>query len=158
MSWTHSGANRLAHSVAAFAPASRIIVGCISEPNGIPVEGVLVSADANGGSGVTDANGYYGVLVSAGWSGTVTPIKDGHLFAPYERAYSEVMTDLMDQNYEDISIYDLDTNRFIGWGDVGVIGDNWLQTGEGIPGDFSGDETVDFLDFADFALVWQANE
>jgi hypothetical protein len=157
MSWTLSGANRLAHSVAAFAPASRIIAGYISEPNDAPVKGVLVSADANGGSDTTDPNGYYEVLVLSGWSGTVTPVKVGHLFAPSERTYSNVTTDLGGQNYKDISIYDLDDDGFIGWGDVAVIHENWLQTGENIPGDFYKDEanTVDFLDFADFANAWK---
>jgi hypothetical protein len=156
MSWTHSGANQLAHSVAAFAPASRIVAGCINEPNDTPVEGVLVSADANGGSDITDSNGYYGVLVSYGWSGKVAPIEDGHLFKPFERTYSNVTTDLLGQDYEDISIYDLDDNGFIGWGDVAVIRENWLVTGPNVPGDFHKDEDdiVNFLDFAEFGLAW----
>ncbi len=154
MSWTHSSANRLAHSVAAFAPAPHIIAGCISEPNGAPVEGVEVSADANGGADITDANGYYGVLVPYSWSGTVTPIEDGHVFKPSERTYSKVTTDLLGQDYEDISIYDLDDSGFIGWGDVKVICDNWLSTGPDIPGDIYYDEIINFLDFAEFAQVW----
>jgi len=156
MSWTHSGANQLAHSVAAFAPASRIIAGCISEPNGTPVEYVLVSADPNGGSDITDSNGCYEVLVSYGWSGTVTPREDGHLFKPFKRTYSNVTTDLLGQDYEDISIYDLDIDGLIGWGDVAVIRENWLVTGPNVPGDFHKDEDdiVNFLDFAEFGLAW----
>lgn len=156
MSWTHSGANQLAHSVAAFAPASHIIAGYIREPDGTPVEGVLLSADANGGSDITDSNGYYGVLVSYGWSGEVTPIEDGHLFKPFERTYSNVTTDLLGQDYEDISIYDLDIDGLIGWGDVAVIRENWLVTGPNVPGDFHKDEDdiVNFLDFAEFGLTW----
>jgi lysophospholipase L1-like esterase len=157
MSWTHSGANRLAHSVAAFAPASHIITGCISEPNDAPIEGVLVLADANGGYDVTDPNGSYKMWVLSGWSGTVTPIKDGHLFAPYERAYNSVTTDLLGQNYKDISIYDLDTDGLIGWGDIAVMGENWLVTDPDVPGDIHKDENniVNFLDFADFADMWR---
>ncbi len=154
MSWTHSGANQLAHSVAAFAPSSRIIAGCISEPNGTPVEGVLVSADANGGSSITDANGYYGVLVPPGWSGTVTPRKDGRLFEPSERTYSQVIAGLLGQDYKDVGLYDLDGDGFIGWGDVRIIHENWLFSGPNVPGDVHHDEIVNFLDFADFALVW----
>ncbi len=154
MSWTHSNANRLAHSVAAFAPASRIIAGCISEPNGTPVEYVLVSADPNGGSDITDPNGYYEVLVPYDWSGTVTPREDGHLFDPCERTYSNVTTDLLGQDYEDVSIYDLDTDRLIGWGDVKVICDNWLLTGPDVPGDLHEDDIINFLDFAEFGLAW----
>jgi hypothetical protein len=156
MSWTHSGANQLAHSVAAFAPASRIIAGRVSEPNGVPIGGVSVLVDANDVNIVTDPNGYYRVLVPPHWSGEVMPKKDSHLFSPSERTYSEVITDLLDQHYEDISIYDLDGDGLIGWGDVRVIHENWLVSGPNVPGDVhhDEDEIVNFPDFADFASVW----
>ena len=156
MSWTHYGANRLAHSVAVFAPSSHIIIGCVSEPNNVPIEGVLVSADANGGSGITDSNGHYEIWVPHRWSGTVTPIKDGYLLAPSERTYNNVITDLSGQNYKDVGIYDLDADGLIGWGDVIVICENWLETGPNVSGDIHKDEDniVNFLDFADFASAW----
>ncbi|MBN1392538.1 MAG: hypothetical protein JW947_07025 [Sedimentisphaerales bacterium] len=157
MSWTFSGANRLSHSAAAFAPVSYIISGYISEPNEMPVEGVLVSADSNGGydvNDITDVNGYYEVRVPSRWSGTVTPIKNGNLFAPSQQTYSNVITDCLEQNYQDISNYDLDDNGSIGWSDVEVICDNWLDVGTNIPGDIYKDDIVNFLDFAEFAQVW----
>ena len=96
------------------------------------------------------------MLVSYGWSGEVTPIEDGHLFKPFERTYSNVTTDLLGQDYEDVSIYDLDIDGLIGWGDVAVIRENWLVTGPNVPGDFHKDEDdiVNFLDFAEFGLAW----
>jgi lysophospholipase L1-like esterase len=157
MSWSFSGANRLAHSAAAFVPISYIISGYISEPNEMPVEGVLVSADANGGydtNDITDANGYYEVWVPSQWSGKITPIKDGNLFTPADRTYSNVIMDWQEQNYQELSNYDLDDNGSIGWGDVGVICDNWLNLGPNIPGDIYKDDIVNFLDFAEFAKVW----
>jgi hypothetical protein len=159
MSWTFSGANQLAHSVAAFTPAPYIIAGYISEPNNVPIEGALVSADANGDcdiNDITDTNGYYEVRVNSRWTGTVTAIKDGYLFAPSKRTYSNVTTDLLGQNYKDISNYDLDNNETIGWGDVKVICDNWLLVGPSVPGDIYKDEDniVNFLDFAELARVW----
>ena len=92
----------------------------------------------------------------SGWSGTVTPIKDGRLFAPSKRTYSNVATNLLGQNYKDVSNYDLDGNKSIGWGDVEVIRDNWLLVGPNVPGDIYKDEDniVNFLDFAEFAGVW----
>jgi pectate lyase/lysophospholipase L1-like esterase len=150
ISWTHSDANRLAHSAAVFAPSSRIISGHISQPNDTPIEGVLVSA-ATGGSDITDANGYYEVWVSYDWLGTVTPEKTECLFTPSERTYNNVVTDLPDQNYKNVWIYDLDSSGFIGWGDIRIIGENWLDSGQG---DFNEDNIVNFVDFAEFATAW----
>lgn len=151
ISWTHSSANRLAHSVAAFAPASYIIAGYISEINYAPIEGVLVSADAYA-TDTTDPNGYYEVFVHPSWSGTVTPTKDGTLFAPSNRTYGSVTNDLFDQDYADITIYDLYSDGIIDWLDLKIICDNWLTTAP--EPDLNGDNIVDFLDFADFALAW----
>ena len=51
---------------------------------------------------------------------------------------------------------DLDNNGFIDWGDVEVISENWLLVGPDVPGDIYRDEddTVNFLDFAEFGLAW----
>jgi hypothetical protein len=53
-------------------------------------------------------------------------------------------------------ITDIDTSGFIDWGDILVISEYWLETGSNVPGDIHKDEDniVNFLDFADFALVW----
>ncbi|MBN1786898.1 MAG: PASTA domain-containing protein, partial [Sedimentisphaerales bacterium] len=53
-------------------------------------------------------------------------------------------------------ITDLDESGFIDWGDILVIGENWLATGPNTPGDIHKDENniVNFKDFADFGLVW----
>ncbi len=41
-------------------------------------------------------------------------------------------------------------------GDIRVMSENWLKSYPDITGgDFNDDGTVDFLDFADFALAWQ---
>jgi lysophospholipase L1-like esterase len=159
MCWTFTGANRLAHSVAAFTSASYIIAGYVSEYNDMPITGASVSADANDGydtEDITDANGYYEVWVPSGWSGTVTPMKDGYLFVPAKRTYGDVTIDLLAQNYKDIRNYDLDDNGTIGWGDVETICDNWLLVGPDVPGDIHKDEDdiVNFLDFAEFAQIW----
>jgi pectate lyase/lysophospholipase L1-like esterase len=153
ISWSHLGANRLAHSIAAFAPSSHSIAGRISEPNDASVKGVLVSANS-GGSDITDSNGCYKVWVPYGWSGSVTPTKSGYLFAPPKRTYSNLITDFTNQNYRDGTIYDLDSDGFIGWGDFKILCNNWLQSGSNIPGDFDKNNIVNFLDFAEFATCW----
>jgi len=53
-----------------------------------------VDANSNGGSiDVTDANGYYEVMVAVNWSGTVMPIKEGYTFEPNGILYNNVITD-----------------------------------------------------------------
>jgi len=71
------------------------IGGYIREPDGnTPVAGVVVDANSNGGSiDVTDANGYYEVMVPYNWSGTVMPIKEGYTFEPNGILYNNVITD-----------------------------------------------------------------
>ena len=160
ISWSHSdsGANGLAHSAAAFAAIRHIISGYVLEPNNTPIEGVLVSADNDGGCDTTEPNGYYEALVLQGWSGAVTPTKAGCMFAPGERIYNSVLTNQLSQDYKDISIYDLDGDGYIDWYDVAIIAENWAKTdpdieGGDINGNGAGDGIVDFRDFAELALV-----
>ncbi len=44
-------------------------------------------------------SGYYSLLVSAGWSGTVIPSKPGYWFQPPSRNYSALGTDRLGQDY-----------------------------------------------------------
>jgi len=155
MSWSYSsGANQLVQSAAAFAPARRTISGHILDTYDVPVDSVVVEANNGVDSDTSDPNGYYEVEVPYGWSGTVKPTKAGYMFNPSERAYSDVITHQLSQDYEDVSIYDVDLNGFIGWGDVGVIGENWLDDTGGNICDFDTDGYVNLKDFAKFAAVW----
>ncbi len=65
------------------------------EPDGnTPLGGGLVDANNNGGiSDITDANGYYEVVVPYNWSGKVTPIKEGYTFEPNSVWYYNVVAD-----------------------------------------------------------------
>jgi hypothetical protein len=131
------------------------IVGYINNECNIPMEGVLVNADNGGGNGLTDVNGLYEVWVDYAWSGTVTPAKSHYTFDPNWMNYVDVLADLADQNYIADSIYDLDCDGSIGLGDVAVIADNWLLPADPeTPGNLVVDETVNFLDFAEFGIVW----
>ncbi len=132
------------------------ITGYIKNECEVPIKGVLVSTDNGGGHDNSDANGYYEVWVDYNWSGTVTPTKENYTFDPNRVAYFDVLSDIADQNYAAYNPYDLDCDATIGWGDVAVICENWLLTGPDVPGDLYKDEddTVNFLDFAEFSLVW----
>jgi lysophospholipase L1-like esterase len=131
------------------------ITGFVSNDCNAPIEGVLVDANNGGGQGTTDANGFYEVWVDEGWSGTVTVSRQYYTFEPGWMAYDDMQADVADQNYIADSVYDLDCDGSIGWGDFGILADDWLLTGPEIPGDFVVDGTVNFMDFADFKRVWQ---
>jgi hypothetical protein len=132
-----------------------IISGRIKNSCGVPIAGVLVDANNSGGQGTTDVNGYYEVWVDYNWSGTVTPTKEIHTFNPAEMVYVNVLADQTEQNYKATNIYDLDCDDLIGFGDLKILIENWLD-GPNLPGDFYKDEydIVNFLDFAEFANHW----
>ena len=46
-------------------------------------------------------------------------------------------------------------DSFVSWDDLRAMCEHWLETGPDIEGDFNNDGTVNFLDFAEFALAWQ---
>ncbi len=48
---------------------------------------------------VTDASGFYTATVPSGWSGTVTPTKEGYHFAPSNKVYASVLSDMNNENY-----------------------------------------------------------
>ena len=52
-----------------------------------------------GGTTTSDLNGFYRINVPAGWSGTVTPSKEGYIFFPESRTYTNLITDQTEQNY-----------------------------------------------------------
>ena len=70
----------------------KIIIG------GQPIEGVLISADNGGTSVMTNSKGKYSVIVDYGWSGSVTPTKQGYLFSPPSQRYVNVISDITDDD------------------------------------------------------------
>src|SRR5690606_33472235 len=70
------------------------------DKEGMPLADVPVIANNGGGSGVTDPNGYYKIIVPYGWSGTITP--DISLWPEWTvtpKNYTNVISDQTDQNY-----------------------------------------------------------
>ena len=58
-----------------------------------------VAMDGLPGSPVTGANGTYEAIVDFGFAGSATPTKDGYLFTPGSKPYSNVNRDMPNQNY-----------------------------------------------------------
>lgn len=133
-----------------------MISGTIKNPCQVPIEGVMVDANNGGSSDVTDPNGYYEVWVDYDFSGTVTPSKQHYAFDPNEMIYVNVLSDQFVQDYTATNIYDLDCNGSIDLGDLAILCQYWLQTGQDVPGDFYKDEDdiVNLPDLAVFAEVW----
>jgi lysophospholipase L1-like esterase len=71
----------------------------LEEGTALPINGVNVSADNGGGSAITNANGYYEIVVEYDWSGNVTPNKNACGIEPKSRYYQNVTADYADQNY-----------------------------------------------------------
>ena len=84
-----------------------VISGYVLDSNNTPIEGVALSADNNGNSATTDANGYYQIRVPGGWSGTVTPTKPEYTFDPNVASYTNVVDNIPEQNYAAIFTPDL---------------------------------------------------
>jgi uncharacterized repeat protein (TIGR03803 family) len=59
--------------------------------DGSPLAGVLM--DGLPGNPVTNGSGYYSAWVESGWSGTVTPTLQYHVFSPSETAYTDIPND-----------------------------------------------------------------
>ncbi|MDH4203712.1 MAG: PASTA domain-containing protein, partial [Phycisphaerae bacterium] len=86
-----------------------IISGTILDDGATPLSGVTVTPENGGGYytnkydgggvDVTDATGYYEVLVDYGWSGDVTPTDNAYAFDPNKISYSNVTDPIADQDY-----------------------------------------------------------
>jgi hypothetical protein len=76
------------------------ISGHIYEPDGnTPVSDVVITTDDNDVNTVVDSNGFYVLWVEHGWSGEVTPQKEGHFFEPNRDSYTDVNRTYSDMDY-----------------------------------------------------------
>jgi len=133
------------------------IAGYIKNDCNVPISGVLVTANNGGGQYTTDINGFYKLSMDCNWSGTVTPSKKNYTFEPNMMTYVPVDSNLSNQNYIAVNVYDLDCDGTMGFGDFAVLADYWLATGPGIPADIYPDQIVNFLDFAKLAIMLSNN-
>lgn len=63
----------------------------------VGLEGVVMKGLP--GDPITDTNGAYRASVESGWSGVVTPAKEGYVFEPPSMIYQGVKEDLLSHNY-----------------------------------------------------------
>jgi len=75
------------------------ISGKITSDKGEPVADVTILADNNGGQATTDASGMFELLADYGWTGNLTPMKDGYTFRPSIKRLPRVTRDLQNQSF-----------------------------------------------------------
>jgi hypothetical protein len=90
-----------------------IVLFCFVDINVQAFEAVKITHTISGSAGVdgvtmkgfpgspvvTDLNGFYSVTVDYGWSGTVTPYKEGYTFSPASKPYPKVTSDMANEDY-----------------------------------------------------------
>jgi hypothetical protein len=79
-------------------PTNTLVIGGFITENSSGLSSVAFTS-SGASCGASDSGGVYTCTVSAGWSGTLTPFRLGYLFAPPSRAYTNVVTDTLGQNY-----------------------------------------------------------
>ncbi len=81
------------------ARQNRTISGYARTSSGNAFSGVTVTFDNGGGTDTTNSSGYYSREVRYGWSGTVTPAREGYSFVPVSRSYNNVTANQSNQDY-----------------------------------------------------------
>ena len=95
------------------SPMAPTISGYVRTPSGSGISDVLLTFSDDGGSVTTDNNGYYSNMVWYGWSGVVAPNKGGYIFDPRTISYTNVTSDISEQNYAGLEgLYDYFAEQF----------------------------------------------
>jgi len=84
-----------------FTPSSYTVSGAVTGGSVGPLDGVIMRGFP-GDNVVTSGGGLYSATVydtGSGWTGAVTPEKPGYSFVPVETPYTDVTSDLEDQDY-----------------------------------------------------------
>jgi hypothetical protein len=99
-----------------------VISGAVVDAVGNPLSVVTLTFSPNGGSAVTGVDGNYNHEVNFGWTGTVTPQKNGYEFVPGNRLYPPVTTCYTNENYEATAILPIISGRTANSEGIGVAG------------------------------------
>jgi len=84
--------------VGATNPATWVVSGTISSSANTSIGGVTVAFSNGGGTVTTDGSGFFINQVPSGWTGTLTPSLTQYVFVQAVLAYTNVTTDLPNQN------------------------------------------------------------
>lgn len=76
-----------------------IISGHVRTAESEGMTGVTITFSNEGGAAITGLDGSYSHTVKEGWSGTATPSRAGYAFTPSSLDYTNVTSDIPDQDY-----------------------------------------------------------
>jgi len=103
-------------------PLSPVVSGRVHTFDGMGIGNVILIFTNGGGVAITTNKGDYTIEVPDGWSGTATPFKDGFIFEPPDRSYSNVISSMAGQDYEALEVglpvKDFFTEEFVSDEDV----------------------------------------
>jgi hypothetical protein len=119
-----------------------VISGSVTSPGGVGIQGVSLLFSNDGGTAATDENGNYTNTVPSGWSGTVTPTKDGYIFSPTSRTYSSIVVGQSGQDYVSIG------------GPVIILNPPSLNFGADTVGNSSGNQSFQVSNGGGGTLTW----
>ncbi|MBN1931674.1 MAG: fibronectin type III domain-containing protein [Desulfobacterales bacterium] len=85
------------------------ISGFVIDENGFGISGVKIQGLPS--IPITDETGFYDEAVSKGWSGTITPIKEGFVFSPGQRDLQDIGGHQSLINFQRANIADVDLSR-----------------------------------------------
>jgi len=80
-----------------------VVQGSVTDPNGLPVSGVLLQPDGGVPATITDTNGNYVLGVPPSVTINVVPSKSNLMFVPSSRTYANVSASLSNENYLAVS-------------------------------------------------------
>jgi len=130
------------------------ISGYIRNILDVPVEGVLVTAENDGGTDTTEADGYYEVWVFYGWTDNVAASKTDYTFTPPEAPYSNVTADQVGDFLAKLDA-DINSDGFVDVADLAIFCQNWLTSGDLSAGNLNEEGGIDNVDFAELAEYWR---
>ena len=87
----------------AFPPLTFTISGTVTNEAGIALDSILLNGFP-AGPVYTDNIGAYAVEVPKGWSGTVSPVLENHIFTPEKYAYEDVSEAISNRDYRAIKV------------------------------------------------------
>jgi len=80
------------------------ISGYVRKTDGTALSGATITASNGGGSGITDVNGYYEIIVPYDWSGTVTAKRVAWQITPASYSYNNLTADELNQDFTAIYV------------------------------------------------------